>query len=1250
MTPACPRYNAVPYIQLNLQIQIDCCSVIKNIGGGSVTESEFRDLIQRPESDILDFKQQGYVLSDNKSRLDFIKDVLAMANTPRTQPAHIVLGVKWTPEHGAEMLGLDTQIDDVKFQGAIGTGWTQPKPRFIYKPILMDGRHFGVVEVEVSREGPFTSLKDGDGLQAGALYWRRGTQNERAVGLELRQILTWFTGMFDSGIDAESENVWPAIFSGLHSLETTTNFILVADRIPNSKVASISSIGSVPWRAVLDFDPQSDIDGLLSSVSSMIGHENLVHKVVRGDSPQLQANVGIFWFFAKGLSGRQDTLIQDDYKIWVRSYKSEMGKQIQGLAARICPSPVVAVVLFTDLSQKKYIRTVAEDLNGAFGEAIEIIVIAENSELERALTDDVDDGLLQVYKMDLRSLCNGLFVHYADQVGVDESRCVMPTTSGAPVEIQRETALWVRENFELVDRTAGMSGEDQATHYRKGADINWRNLNLHHDCDRDIYAALHRQVEEDLRRRQTVRVNLYHAPGAGGTTLGRRVAWDLHNTYPVLVLNICSPKDTADRIGKISAITGSGVLVVINGGHAENDIDALFEYLKASHIPAVLFRVVRRPKKMGAGKRMFWLDSSLSDAEAERFRVCYGNESPSKKNELAKLAKLRNDVQRNAFFFGLTAFEKDFLGLSPYVSTRLQNLNPVQKQIIGYIALAYYYGHESIPGQAFASMLKLPRSKFINISAIFAGDRDTALDLLIMKEHAEWRMSHHLVALEVIQQILSIPSGANNSEIWRQKISLWAKEFATFCRGDDPTVSERMLKLVRRVFVYRDNSDFLGTESAGTSHFAKIIEDIPSAHGKVELLRHLISCYPEEAHLYAHLGRFQGLNGEFEEGLNYIDKAISIQADDHVLHHMRGMVLRQKMRAEKDGGAGVQVLVQIAENASQSFSKSRMLNPENEHGYIGEIQMLIQLIDWSAQRSHLTFWELIAQNNVSPFLKNSMERAEALLDEVFHLYADEKPSRFVIDCRAKLQLVYGDFTAALQAWDNLLARPDTVASPIRRQIVWTILRRHKGSFHTFTAKEMERVIRLLAANLDEDVNDSTSLRLWLRAIRQNPVVPSLDSILEKVAYWKTNTSSLDAAYYLYVLHMLSAMEGSRQSAADAEQALEECRGLSRYRRDRTKSFEWIGPGKGIASLVHQSRLGEWKGDFWEHTDALRRMTGRIVSIEAPQKGHIEIEGGLLAFFVPAKSDIHLNKDENSLVQFFVGFSYEGLRAWDVQKL
>lgn len=72
------------------------------------------------------------------------------------------------------------------------------------------------------------------------------------------------------------------------------------------------------------------------------------------------------------------------------------------------------------------------------------------------------------------------------------------------------------------------------------------------------------------------------------------------------------------------------------------------------------------------------------------------------------------------------------------------------------------------------------------------------------------------------------------------------------------------------------------------------------------------------------------------------------------------------------------------------------------------------------------------------------------------------------------------------------------------------------------------------------------------------------------------------------------------------------------------------------------------GDFWESVDALTRLRGRIAAIDGPQKGRIELNGGVGAFFVPAKSGFHFGRDENRLVDCYLGFSYDGPRAWDVR--
>jgi tetratricopeptide (TPR) repeat protein len=1204
--------------------------------------SEFRQLLERAESETLDFKADGYDLPG--ARNSFIKDLVAIANTPRDQAAHIVFGIRWTPESGSTVVGLERQLDDAELQDALGHGRVQPNPRFTYTPLQFEGKAVGVLEIPLGKNGPYTPVKDYDRLQAGTIYYRRGTRNDRAVGAELRRIVTWFQSGETGVPEEQTDDAWRRLFDAVHRFEGGTTYILAADPIPSASTAPVQGLGMPPWRAVIDFDPNSDTSGLLSCIAGTLGHHRVVHRVVRGDY-RVQPEPGTHWFFARGLSGRHETLCVDNHRAWLKTYKQELARQFERLAGATSPSPVVAVLLWQDTGLRKHLRTLIEELYGVFGDTVEVVVVSGDAPSFDALAEE--SGALFV-QMSLRSLCSGIAVHYADLHDASDERCVLPGPSGAPVEVESNDWLWLNEDLELVHRTAGLSGDDDATSFRRGADIAWRNLHLRHDCDREILPRLRAQVDADLRRRQTVRINLYHAPGGGGTTVGRRVAWDLHATVPVGILKRSAQRDTAERISKVAALTESSVLVLVDGGqHSERDIDDLYEFLKANQTPVVLLQVLRRFQPQQTGKRGFWLEAQLTDAEADRFRDAYGRAAASKSGRLAELARRRNDPQRNAFLFGLTAFGKDFQGLGPHVERRIGGLTDEQRRVLVYVAMAHYYGQQPVPAQAFTSLLGLPRSKVFDLTTAFADEAGRALDLLVGTQRREWRTVHHLVALEIMQQALAAGGSQEREAVWRQNLSSWGKGFATFCRGDEHTPSDRLLELVRRVFVYRDNIEVLGTERAAHRRFAQLVEDIPSRHGKIDVLRHLTDCFPLEAHFHAHLGRFLGLNAEYAEALAYIDFAISLQPKDHVLHHMRGMAIRQRMKAESDATVTVDHLIDTAKEASESFEEARRLGPDMEHGYISEVQMLVDLVDRAGRGRKDVVRDVLGRPETDPFLRQALERAEDLLDRVQHLHAGEGLSRYALDCRARLQRIYGDYQTALQTWDNLLARPDVARPPVRRQLVWTILRRRSGAWDELTGKEVERIRRLLEENLEEEVKDSTSLRLWLRAIRLAKTPPSLDAIIEKVSYWKANTGALDAAYYLYVLHTLHALSGSSQGAADAERALEECRALARFRRDRRRSFEWIGAGDGVSALVHQSRLGEWKEDFWEFPDTLFRLNGRIADIGGPQKGSVELDGGVSAFFVPAKGGFHQGRDENAPVTCYVGFSYDGPRAWDV---
>ena len=302
---------------------------------------------------------------------------------------------------------------------------------------------------------------------------------------------------------------------------------------------------------------------------------------------------------------------------------------------------------------KKHLRTLLEELHGAFGNDLEIVVVSHDAPSFEAYVEDAGAQFLQMH---LRDLCNGISVHYADIADSTRDRHILPCHSGAPLEIEHKTWLWLSEGLDLLQRSIGIDGAPDSRPYRLGGDISWRNLHLHHDCDRDITAMIRSQVETDLRKRQTVRINIYHSPGSGGTTVGRRVAWDLHSIFPTGVLRKAAPPDAETRITKVAALTESTVLIVVDGEqHSDREIDDLYDLLKARHTPVVLLQILRRFHPQASGRRQFWLDAQLTDNEAAGFRDAYIRAAPAKTQRITKLAGMRNDKRRSAFLFGLTA-------------------------------------------------------------------------------------------------------------------------------------------------------------------------------------------------------------------------------------------------------------------------------------------------------------------------------------------------------------------------------------------------------------------------------------------------------------------------------------------------------------------------------------------------------------------------------------------------------------------
>jgi hypothetical protein len=198
---------------------------------------------------------------------------------------------------------------------------------------------------------------------------------------------------------------------------------------------------------------------------------------------------------------------------------------------------------------------------------------------------------------------------------------------------------------------------------------------------------------------------------------------------------------------------------------------------------------------------------------------------------------------------------------------------------------------------------------------------------------------------------------------------------------------------------------------------------------------------------------------------------------------------------------------------------------------------------------------------------------------------------------------------------------------------------------TLKPKILRRIRDMMEDNLLENPANSGDLRMWFHAARRLEDF-SLIAAMDRVSTWaQAEGGSTDAFYYLYILHFVRYRQGLAADHREVMRYIELCKQLAPGTL-RTRSFEWLSKEPIWCPLVHQSELG-WNEEtrFVKHTELLEDVDGVVQEIRSPQTGQISANG-IPAFFVPGR-EFRSGQDENEKVSIYLGFSYEGLRAWQV---
>jgi tetratricopeptide (TPR) repeat protein len=1023
-------------------------------------------------------------------------------------------------------------------------------------------------------------------------------------------------------------------------------YVLVAERIGDD--ASLGALGNLPFSAVVDLDPSSDHDGLYRQAGPVLASSRAVH-VFSERLPVADEKRGTFWLMSAGWRLRREAPV--DFRQWLRSRLRNVRALFETLRQRTGDGRVCIVAL----AGKHQVNDAA---NGE-DRLVRVLETADEVwEGKAALHVVGDTALRSVIPVAHHPIAARAFVRQLATVFGAEERTTeyqLPgRDSGETVVVQQEALQVLREYFEVLHHRIASDGvEDEQANdaFWRGGQILWGDLAEELDVARDVGPSLRQAILDSLESHRTHTVVLQHLPGAGGTTAALRAAWDVHRLFPVAVLRSVQAVDgqrvpvLADRLHRLFVLTERPVLLVADAADlSEANRELLYRELATRNARITLLYVRR---SLSPSNRELAIENPLSEEEARLFLARFRQltDDRSRLAELDLLSTPEYKQYRTPFFYGLITYQRDFTKVGEYVSHHIREVAGRARDVLAHLALVTVYSNS---GLQLGLLQRLFRFS-VGSDDLTVEDLLGSAAALVVQRGGRYRIAHQLLAEELLAWLAE-------TKDWHLHLKDFALDFLDDVSSAADTSADPVRLLFRQVFIDRVSGVTEGIEDRGV--FAPIIERLDAINPSIghQVLEALTEAIPDDPHLWNHLGRHQiyRLRREFDKAERHLEQAISLSPEDPLHHHTLGLVRRARLRqglrtAEGQGTEAVMAVVAAwFERTVECFERSRELMPDDIYGYITHVQTILdgaRALRAAAQVETVAQLPAIA----GEWVVEQFTIANSLLDDASQLYGTlERQDDYLQQCLADIRRLYGDLDAVVRLWeiDNAGGR----ATPFsRRALAQAYFVRAKRSWRALSELELERIASLAEENLRLSSARDEDYRLWFEA---HKLLPDFDveKALSHLELWSARLPSWRAAYYRYVLYFLLWFSERSEDLRAFESAQEAC--AKRVPGRVKHSHIWLGKDPRWCPLVADSDLGDWdrRKRFWEDASLLQRVNGVIDFLDGPASGQVAIgDSQVRAFFVPAAGGFMAHSDENAPVNFFIGFSPAGLRAWDVQR-
>lgn len=1043
-----------------------------------------------------------------------------------------------------------------------------------------------------------------------------------------------------------------------------TKILFTDDIYQKDEYKKILDICRIEWSLIVDIGNKPIAHDLYSNLASQIKQNRNFTYIDNYEEKINFSDNTCFWLDAK--DNQEELKLQ----YWIRNKKNVYNSIVNIIGN----APLRPILFIFDCHKDAYF------MNKILEYLLETNILKKGTVVVSLGDEPEDDiqSLLSIHEIsyyhnqdaNLIDLSNTV-VEYGINRELKKKNISIPSLSNLSGEITATELKFYESSIELVyDGIETLEKNyDYGKSFYKGNEIKWLDLEQNHDIRFYKYDEKLEIILEKLEKCKTSVCRLIHAAGAGGSTLAKRLMWDVKSVYPVVRIKRYT-SDTINILSELYRKSGKCIFAVIEAGStviSEEEFSKLIGGVDAQSCRALFLRIERlgntTPDKIKSNKKKdIILEKELPPAVANKFF----NEYSKMTNDINRIKNLECiTYERNSeewgeqccpFFYGFYTFQDEYEGLDNFLNNTLRDCSDEMENILSDLSLITIYSQNIC--MSYEEMAKKLNVEVLDYYEIFKKLDEGIKKILIQREQG-FRICHPLIAEKILDCLYR---EARENKIYLATIAYIDRMYELYEKKENEYVN----KIFRELFIDRSYID--GEKQS----FSEIITAVSRQTLKKKIFDHLISLYPDNPYYYNHLGRLEAYeafenSGSFEFAIAHLNKAIKV-AEKHDLdptsHYTTlGCIYSRKvinyiisLKKNKKQITITRILEEIRcdfGNGTNYFLMARERNHHNTYGYFPNILMICNVVNYIVQYTKKDVNRLLENSDFKEWYDLNVGKAVQLYAAMEKNCEDEILSNLSERAQIKIASIKGNIDA-LKEKLNLLEKinySNKDVSNIRRTIIAIMYIDNEFSWENMNMSNTDYVKNLMYSNMIAGNYTEMDVNTWFEAYRRIDtfdVHTAIEVIEEymKDGYYKE--------YILWILYFLLYEKGL-VTIDLLEKHLNACRREIEkvYTTLRTSRFIDAYTNSNLGCPIKQFKyIDKNKNDRLIN---LKEFKGIISKVDGTTKGTILLEDlNLKVFFTPSFTDEFgdkrefFSKHENEKVSFNLMFTYSGLRAWNVR--